>query len=257
MPSWAAPFPHRHYPPRGALAQLAEQRTFNPRVPGSIPGRPTGLDRTVGAGSPRRTPVRVAELGLSNARWAGAGGAERRGWPALGIVGLLFPHDHCCGFAFEVDVRLAADVDGNPFDDAVGEPPGWGTGVVVSDAGAGVPPDGESLAGEGEPAGLGLDPGFADLVVAVAERQLPPPRRLTAAATAPCSLVGVGQRVTPDSPNEDEEGWPAWSYRPSGQAGECWRSSRMGLIYSALDQPALDGEPVEVTGGSAGGGDDR
>src|SRR5215207_4644997 len=25
----------------GALAQLAEQRTFNPRVPGSIPGRPT------------------------------------------------------------------------------------------------------------------------------------------------------------------------------------------------------------------------
>jgi hypothetical protein len=25
----------------GPLAQLAEQRTFNPRVPGSTPGRPT------------------------------------------------------------------------------------------------------------------------------------------------------------------------------------------------------------------------
>ena len=29
------------YPAPGPLAQLAEQRTFNPRVPGSIPGRPT------------------------------------------------------------------------------------------------------------------------------------------------------------------------------------------------------------------------
>jgi hypothetical protein len=28
-------------PSIGPLAQLAEQRTFNPRVPGSIPGRPT------------------------------------------------------------------------------------------------------------------------------------------------------------------------------------------------------------------------
>ena len=27
----------------GLLAQLAEQRTFNPSVPGSIPGRPTTL----------------------------------------------------------------------------------------------------------------------------------------------------------------------------------------------------------------------
>ncbi len=29
----------------GPLAQLAEQRTFNPRVPGSIPGRPTQVRR--------------------------------------------------------------------------------------------------------------------------------------------------------------------------------------------------------------------
>jgi hypothetical protein len=29
------------FPYAGPLAQLAEQRTFNPRVPGSTPGRPT------------------------------------------------------------------------------------------------------------------------------------------------------------------------------------------------------------------------
>jgi hypothetical protein len=35
-----------HYPgARGALAQLAEQRTFNPRVLGSIPRRPTSDSR--------------------------------------------------------------------------------------------------------------------------------------------------------------------------------------------------------------------
>jgi hypothetical protein len=41
----------------GALAQLAEQRTFNPRVPGSIPGRPTQLgDLSPGAGAHGAVP---------------------------------------------------------------------------------------------------------------------------------------------------------------------------------------------------------
>ena len=36
LPFFAPLFPYA-----GPLAQLAEQRTFNPRVPGSTPGRPT------------------------------------------------------------------------------------------------------------------------------------------------------------------------------------------------------------------------
>ena len=49
--------------------------------------------------------------------------------------------------------------------------PGHGTGVVVGDGFAAVATDAQALAGDGELAGLGLDPALADLVVAVVEGQ--------------------------------------------------------------------------------------
>jgi hypothetical protein len=45
----------------------------------------------------------------------------------------LFARHHGDGFAFEIDVGLAADVDGDAVDRAAGERPGGGAGVVAVD----------------------------------------------------------------------------------------------------------------------------
>ena len=58
--TWLAngPGSPRSLPHVGPLAQLAEQRTFNPRVPGSIPGRPTASSQV------RRLMGGVTPVGL-------------------------------------------------------------------------------------------------------------------------------------------------------------------------------------------------
>ena len=127
----------------------------------------------------------------------------------------LFAGHHGDGLAFEVDVRVAADVDGDAVDGAAGERPGHGAGVVVGDGLAAVTADAEALAGDGELAGLGLDPAFADLVVAVVQgqdagrRRRAPPRR-------PCRRPPTGS------------GSPRWAglrwRRPSARG--CRRSCR-------------------------------
>lgn len=61
-----------------------------------------------------------------------------------------FAHDHECGFAFEVHIRLAADVDGYPVDAAAGEGVGGLAGVVVGDGLAVVPAYVQARAGDGE-----------------------------------------------------------------------------------------------------------
>lgn len=49
-------------------------------------------------------------------------------------------------FAFEVDVRFAADVDGDGTDDSAGVPPGAVAGVVVDHWAAAVAADTQTLA---------------------------------------------------------------------------------------------------------------
>ena len=83
----------------------------------------------------------------------------------------LLPGQHRDGLALEVDVGLAADVDGDAVDRAAGERPRRVAGVVVGDRLAAVAPDAQPLAGERELARLGLDAALADLAVAVVERQ--------------------------------------------------------------------------------------
>jgi len=72
----------------------------------------------------------------------------------------------------EVDVRLAAGVDGDHLDRATGERPGPLAGVVVGDPGD-APSDGQVGAGKAERSGLGFDPVLADLVLAVEQREDP------------------------------------------------------------------------------------
>ena len=119
------------------------------------------LDRGLGA------PRRVID---------GRGGLVRRGLlhDALGLVvgrHRVLAHQHACGLALEVDVRLAADVDGDPLDRAAGEAARPLARVVLGDRVADVAPDGQAFAGDHVAAGLGLDPALADLRVAVVERE--------------------------------------------------------------------------------------
>src|SRR4051794_14130672 len=89
------------------------------------------------------------------------------------MTALLLARHHRDGLALEVDVGLAADVDGDARDRAAGEPPRRCAGVVLGDGVGAVAPDAESVAGERELARLGLDPSLADLDVAVEERERP------------------------------------------------------------------------------------
>jgi hypothetical protein len=73
--------------------------------------------------------------------------------------------------AFEIQVRLAADVDGDPLDDAAGEPVGPFARVVAGDRRAAVAADAQALPGQLEVAGLVPDPPLADPAVAVVEGQ--------------------------------------------------------------------------------------
>src|SRR5439155_4772813 len=73
--------------------------------------------------------------------------------------------------ALQVDVMLAAHVDGDAVDRADGEAPGHLTRVIGGDAGTVVAPHAESLAGDHEFSRLSLDRTLADLRVAVPERE--------------------------------------------------------------------------------------
>src|SRR4051794_30612427 len=86
---------------------------------------------------------------------------------------LLLAHHHRDGFALEVGVRLAADVDGDPVDRASAEAPGHDARVVRGDTGSAVASDAQPLAADHELAGLCLDLRFADLLVTVEQRQGP------------------------------------------------------------------------------------
>src|SRR4051794_1263586 len=81
------------------------------------------------------------------------------------------PGHHGDRFAFEVDVGLATDVDGDAVDGAAGERPWRAAGVVVGDGVAAVASDAQAFATDRELARLGLDLALADLHVAVEERQ--------------------------------------------------------------------------------------
>jgi hypothetical protein len=70
---------------------------------------------------------------------AGRRGLQRVNAAAAPLA-LLASH-HRDGFAFEVDVRVAADVDGNAVDRASRERPGRSAGVVVGDRVAAVATD--------------------------------------------------------------------------------------------------------------------
>src|SRR4051812_40365405 len=83
----------------------------------------------------------------------------------------LLARHHGDGLALEVDVRLAADVDGDAVDRAAGERPRRGAGVVAGDAVAAVASHAQPLAADRELPGLGLDLALADLDVAVEERE--------------------------------------------------------------------------------------
>jgi hypothetical protein len=76
---------------------------------------------------------------------AGAASAPVSGPPVC-----LLAHEHQCGFPFQVQVRLAADVYRNPVDRAAGEAVGRLARIVVGDGLAGVPADVQAGAGDGE-----------------------------------------------------------------------------------------------------------
>src|SRR3954453_4515536 len=127
-----------------------------------LPGYSISLDRKKQYSQSR---LQMAPVGLA-ITWKARGASSRVSMP-------LLAHEHGDGLALEVGVRLATDVDGNPFDRAAGEAPRHLPGIVPGDAFPGVAPYGESLAGQRELAGLGLDRGLADLLVAVEQRQGP------------------------------------------------------------------------------------
>src|SRR3954462_2226047 len=91
----------------------------------------------------------------------------------------LFARHHRDGFALQVDVRFAADVDRDAVDRATGERVRRGARVIIGDGVAAVAPDAQTFAADRELARLGLDAALADLDVAVEERQRPnrDPRR--------------------------------------------------------------------------------
>src|SRR3954454_19643193 len=89
------------------------------------------------------------------------------------VISVSFPGHHGDGLALEVDVWVAAHVYGDAVDRAAGELVRRVARVIVGHGLAAVTPDGQALAGDRELAGLGLDTGFTDLLVAVVERQHP------------------------------------------------------------------------------------
>src|SRR6201995_5061150 len=93
-----------------------------------------------------------------------------RGRPSAGPASLL-PREHGLGLAFEVDVGVAADVDGDALDRAAGEGVRVLPRIVVGHRLAAVPADAQALAGQAEHPGLGLDPALADLLVPVVKGQ--------------------------------------------------------------------------------------
>src|SRR4051795_10787753 len=99
--------------------------------------------------------------------------AAARGLAPMNHWGLLFAGHHCDGFALQVDVWFAADVDRDAVDRAAGERVRRDAGVVVGDWVVAVAPDAQALAADRELARLRLDATFADLDVAVEERQGP------------------------------------------------------------------------------------
>src|SRR5207237_4235490 len=85
-------------------------------------------------------------------------------------IAALLAHQHRLSLALEVDVLLAADVDGHASQGAPCEAPGLGTRVVAGDARAAVAADAQALAGDHELAGLRLGIALAVPFVVVRER---------------------------------------------------------------------------------------
>jgi hypothetical protein len=122
----------------------------------------------------RIAPTVAAEHSLPEAIAAlGPDAPHLRGKTIIRVAQDLFPREHGLGLALKVDVRVAADVDGDSLDGAAGEVVRGSVGVVVGDWLAAVTADAQALAGEGEHAWLGLDPALADLLVPVIEGQDP------------------------------------------------------------------------------------
>jgi hypothetical protein len=87
------------------------------------------------------------------------------------LLTALFAGHHGGGLALEVDVWIPADVDSDPMDGSSSELPRHGSGIVVGNRFAAVAAHTKSLAGNGELAGLGLDPTLAHLVISVIQGQ--------------------------------------------------------------------------------------
>ncbi len=85
----------------------------------------------------------------------------------------LFTCEHRCGFALEIEVRFAADVNRDAVDRAAGELVWVRAGVVAGHRFGAVTPNAESFATDRELPGLGLDASLPDLLLAVVERQDP------------------------------------------------------------------------------------
>jgi NADPH:quinone reductase-like Zn-dependent oxidoreductase len=122
----------------------------------------------------RIAPTVAAEHSLPEANAALGPDAPRlRGKTIIRVAQDLFAREHGLGLALKVDVRVAADVDGDPPDGAAGEVVRRAIRVVLSHRLATVAPDAQAFARDREQAGLGLDPTFADLLVPVIEGQDP------------------------------------------------------------------------------------
>src|ERR1019366_9692601 len=83
----------------------------------------------------------------------------------------LLSHQHCLRFTLQVDVRLAAHVDGDPLDRAPSEAVGPLAGIVKGHWIADITTDSQTLARDHVAARLGLDAALADFPVAVEERK--------------------------------------------------------------------------------------
>jgi hypothetical protein len=140
------------------LRQFRPQRRRSPQPTAPHPPVPTRLDPSPAVPSAfRRTlsPNHPGNKGLDTAAagwWPDVEGARDQvsvvhphRWRELqrrvSPLSALFPGEHGRCFPFEVDVRLAADVDGNSGDGAAGESPGLLPRVVVGDGFATVPAD--------------------------------------------------------------------------------------------------------------------
>src|SRR5215212_11063104 len=126
----------------------------------------TATRSSAGTGSDPSVPVVAA----TNRRIASLAGPSRQLASVAVVATALLTRHHRDGLALEVDVRLAADVDGDALDRAAREPVRRGAGVVVGDGVAAVAPHAQAFAADRELARLGLDTALADLHVAVEER---------------------------------------------------------------------------------------